>query len=45
VTLVIVDLFTLAVSLVGLLDFWINFRRLPRDGATPPSPTAPTWDR
>lgn len=39
------DVFTLSVSLLGLLDFWINFRRLPRDGATPPSPTTPTWDR
>lgn len=25
-----------AASLVGLLDFWVNFRRLPRDGAAPP---------
>jgi hypothetical protein len=27
-------------SLVGLLDFWVNFRRLPRDGAAPPPPAA-----
>lgn len=39
------DVFTLSVSLLGLLDFWINFRRLPRDGATPPSSTTATWDR
>lgn len=28
------DAFTLVVSFTGLLDFWVNFRRLPRDGAT-----------
>lgn len=27
------DALTLVVSFTGLLDFWINFRRLPRDGA------------
>jgi hypothetical protein len=32
-------------SFVGLLDFWINFRRLPRDGATPQSPTTAMSDR
>jgi len=29
------DAFTLAVSFTGLLDFWVNFRRLPREGAAP----------
>ena len=29
------DAFTLVVSFTGLLDFWVNFRRLPRDGVTP----------
>lgn len=38
IVLVVIDTFTLAVSFVGLLDFWINFRHLPRDGATPSSP-------
>ena len=33
------DALTLVVSFVGLLDFWINFRRLPRDGVTPAAPT------
>lgn len=28
------DVLTLVVSFTGLLDFWVNFRRLPRDGAT-----------
>ena len=32
-----VELTTYSVSLVGLVDFWANFRRLPRDGA-PPAP-------
>jgi hypothetical protein len=32
-------------SILGLLDFWVNFRRLPRDGSTPPSPTAAMSDR
>jgi Predicted membrane protein (DUF2232) len=27
------DALTLVVSFTGLLDFWVNFRRLPRDGA------------
>ena len=30
-----IDAVTLAVSLVGLVDFWLNIRRLPRDGSTP----------
>jgi hypothetical protein len=29
-----IDAFTLVVSFTGLLDFWVNFRRLPRDGVT-----------
>jgi len=33
------DALTLVVSFVGLLDFWVNFRRLPRDGVTPAAPT------
>jgi hypothetical protein len=33
------DALTLVVSFIGLLDFWINFRRLPRDGVTPAAPT------
>ena len=33
------DALTLAVSFIGLLDFWVNFRRLPRDGVTPAAPT------
>jgi hypothetical protein len=32
-------------SFLGLLDFWVNFRRLPRDGSTPPSPTTAMSDR
>jgi len=39
------DAFTFAISFVGLLDLWINFRRLPRDGATPQSPTTAMSDR
>jgi hypothetical protein len=34
-----------AASFLGLLDFWVNFRRLPRDGSTPPSPTTAMSDR
>lgn len=30
----VLDQLLLVVSLVGLVDFWANFRRLPRDGAT-----------
>jgi hypothetical protein len=33
------DALTLVVSFIGLLDFWVNFRRLPRDGTTPAAPT------
>jgi hypothetical protein len=33
------DALTLVVSFIGLLDFWVNFRRLPRDGMTPTAPT------
>jgi hypothetical protein len=29
------DAFTFGGSFVGLVDFWVNFRRLPRDGFTP----------
>jgi hypothetical protein len=36
-TLWIFDQFLLIVSLVGLLDFWANFRRLHRDGAAEPA--------
>jgi len=32
------DAFTYVVSFTGLVDFWINFRRLPRDGVTPTAP-------
>jgi len=35
------DVFTLAISFSGLLDFWINFRRLPRDGELPAAPVEP----
>lgn len=38
------DVFTLAVSFAGLLDFWANFRKLPRDGATPQAPSAAISD-
>jgi len=43
--LAVLDVFTLAVSFIGLVDFWVNFRRLPRDGATPSSPAAAVSDR
>jgi hypothetical protein len=43
--LAVLDVFTLAVSFIGLVDFWVNFRRLPRDGATPPSPAHAVSDR
>ena len=39
------DVFTYAVSFTGLLDFWINFRRLPRDGVTPVTPAPWASDR
>jgi hypothetical protein len=34
------DAFTMVVSFTGLLDFWINFRRLPREGAAPTQTSA-----
>ena len=39
------DALTLVVSFTGLLDFWINFRRLPRDGVAPvvPETSARRW--
>ena len=39
------DVFTLSLSFIGLLDFWVNFRRLPRDGVTPSSPATAAPDR
>lgn len=39
------DVFTLAISFSGLLDFWINFRRLPRDGEMPAAPVEPSTRR
>ena len=39
------DAFTYVLSFAGLLDFWLNFRRLPRDGVTPPLPVPETLDR
>ena len=39
------DVFTYAVSFTGLLDFWINFRRLSRDGVTPVTPAPWASDR
>jgi len=33
--LILLDAFTLFVSFIGLLDFWVNFRRVPREGVTP----------
>lgn len=38
--LAVLDAFTLVLSFVGLLDFWVNFRRLPREGSTS-APSAP----
>ena len=32
------DALTMVVSFTGLLDFWINFRRLPREGVAPTEP-------
>jgi Predicted membrane protein (DUF2232) len=45
VALAVFDVFMPVASFVGLLDFWVNFRRLPRDGANPPSPTTAMSDR
>ena len=39
--LAVLDALTMVVSFTGLLDFWINFRRLPRDGVTPTAPALP----
>lgn len=39
------DVFTLAISFSGLLDFWVNFRRLPRDGEMPAAPVEPSTRR
>lgn len=36
--LAVLDVFTLAVSFIGLVDIWVNFRHLPRDGAAPSPP-------
>jgi len=38
--LAVIDAFSAGIPLgfIGLVDFWVNFRRLPRDGATPTSP-------
>ena len=37
IVLYMVDLVLLVVSLAGMLDFWANFRRLPRDGTGKPA--------
>lgn len=39
------DAITFAISFTGLLDFWVNFRRLPRDGeaSTAPEPSTRRW--
>ncbi|MGV8084019.1 MAG: DUF2232 domain-containing protein [Coriobacteriia bacterium] len=42
---VILDVLTFAVSFTGLVDFWFNFRRLPRDGFTPATAEDHTPDR
>lgn len=39
------DALTLVVSFVGLLDFWVNFRRLPRDGVTTDAPVEADAER
>lgn len=36
------DALTFAISFTGLLDFWVNFRRLPRDGEMPVVPETST---
>ncbi|NTW28264.1 MAG: DUF2232 domain-containing protein [Coriobacteriia bacterium] len=41
----VLDALTLAVSFTGLVDFWFNFRRLPRDGFTPSAPEHEVSDR
>ncbi len=39
------DALTFAISFTGLMDFWVNFRRLPRDGEMPvvPETSARRW--
>lgn len=37
--LVVLDSLMFVLSITGLLDFWVNFRRLPRDGQTSVTPT------
>jgi hypothetical protein len=39
------DAFTYVLSFSGLLDFWLNFRHLPRDGVTTPAPIPGMPDR
>ena len=36
------DALTFAISFTGLMDFWVNFRRLPRDGEMPVVPETST---
>jgi hypothetical protein len=45
--LVVIDAFSAGIPLgfIGLVDFWVNFRRLPRDGVTPSSPNPVVSDR
>jgi len=45
--LAVIDAFLAGIPLgfVGLVDFWVNFRRLPRDGVTPSSPNPVVSDR
>lgn len=45
VALAMISVLMPVASFLGLLDFWVNFRRLPRDGSTPPSPTTAMSDR
>lgn len=42
---VLLDSLTFAVSFTGLVDFWFNFRRLPREGFTPAAVEDHTPDR
>ena len=41
----VLDTLTFAVSFTGLVDFWVNFRRLPRDGFNPSAPEHEVSDR
>jgi hypothetical protein len=45
--LAVIDVFLggAPLAFVGLVDFWVNFRRLPRDGVTPSSPNPVVSDR